>query len=139
MDNNLRNKFIADINVTPFVDVMLVLLVIFMVTAPFLTQGIKVNVPHTKTVHTLPQDKKNIVISVTRDKKIFIDKYEVKLQDLSGYLKKILSGKNNPMVFLKADKTIAYGFIVKVMGEIKDAGVEKLGIVAEMEKQTQAK
>ncbi len=129
-----KNKFIAEINVTPFVDVMLVLLVIFMVTAPFLSQGIKVNVPRTKTVHTLPQDKKTIVISVTKNRKIFIDKYEVKLTTLSDYLKKLLSGNKEKMVFLKADKEITYGFIVKVMGEIKAAGIERLGIVTEKER-----
>ncbi len=131
-----KKRFIAEINVTPFVDVMLVLLVIFMVTAPFLTKGIKVSVPRTKTVHTLPQDKKNIIISVTKDKKIFIDKYEVKLSSLSKYLTKILSGQKDKMVFLKADREITYGFIVKVMGEIKAAGIKKLGIVAEKEKNT---
>ncbi len=132
MNNTFKHEYISQINVTPFVDVMLVLLIIFMVTAPFLTQGLKIDIPETKTVQTLPRDKDKIVISVDKNKKIYIDKYKVDIKNLSKYLKRLIS-KRNQMVFLKADKNISYGYIVKIMGNIKQAGVEKLGIIAEPE------
>ncbi|WP_461833550.1 ExbD/TolR family protein [Desulfothermus sp.] len=127
-----NKKFIADINVTPFVDVTLVLLIIFMITAPLLVKGIKVDVPETKAVRTLKKGKDKIIISIDKNKNIFIDKYKLKIDKLTDYLKRLVSNKNQ-MVFLKADKNIPYGFIVKVMGYIKDAGIEKLGIIAEPE------
>ncbi|GAB6886515.1 protein TolR [Desulfothermus okinawensis JCM 13304] len=133
MNSRFQNKkYIAEINVTPFVDVMLVLLVIFMVTAPLLVQGIKVDVPETKTVRTLKKGRDKIIITIDKDKNIFIDKYKLEIDKLTNYLKKIVLNKDQ-MVFLKADKNIPYGFIVKIMGYIKDAGIEKLGIIAEPE------
>jgi biopolymer transport protein TolR len=129
----IKNEYLSQINVTPFVDVMLVLLIIFMVTAPFLTQGLKVDIPETKIVQTLPtKERDKIVITIDKNKIIYIDKYKVELKNLSKYLKRVVSNKNQ-MVFLKADKNINYGFIVKVMGYIKEAGIEKLGIIAEPE------
>ncbi|GAB6162283.1 protein TolR [Desulfothermus naphthae] len=127
-----NKKYIADINVTPFVDVMLVLLIIFMITAPLLVKGIKVDVPETKSVRTLKRTNDKIVISIDKNRNIYIDKYKLKIDKLTDYLKRIVTNKNQ-MVFLKADKNIPYGFIVKVMGYIKDAGIEKLGIIAEPE------
>jgi len=127
-----NKKYIADINVTPFVDVMLVLLIIFMITAPLLVRGIKVDVPETKSVRTLKRTSDKIVISIDKNRNIYIDKYKLKIDKLTDYLKRIVTNKNQ-MVFLKADKNIPYGFIVKVMGYIKDAGIEKLGIIAEPE------
>lgn len=133
MKNSSKNKkFISEINVTPFVDVMLVLLVIFMVTAPMLTQGLKIDVPETKTVHTLTKDQDKIIITVDKNQNIYIDKYKVEKKNFVNYLKKMVTNKDE-MIFLKADKDIPYGFIVKIMGDIKSIGIEKLGIIAEKE------
>ncbi len=125
-----REGFISQINVTPFVDVMLVLLVIFMMTAPFLIKGLKVNLPHTKTVKSLPVGKKRLILTIKKDRSIFIDRYEVKLKDLKNFLKN-LREEYQGMLYIKADKEVPYGFVVKVMGEIREAGFKKLGIVAE--------
>lgn len=122
----------AEINVTPFVDVMLVLLIIFMVTAPMLTQGVEVDLPETKTVETLPEDSEAVVLKILKDGTIKLDKYEVKLDELGNYLKRMELEKGN-LLYLQADKDVAYGTVVKVMAEVRAAGVQKLGVVAEPE------
>lgn len=135
MDFNPHKRgFLAEINVTPFVDVMLVLLIIFMVTAPMLTQGVDVNLPTTKTVETLPEDSDHLVVSIKKDGSIFLDTYAVPTTDA---LEKHLAGlvkKKNKLLYLKADKDVPYGIVVKVMARIKAAGIEKLGVVAEPDK-----
>jgi len=127
-----QGGFLNEINVTPFVDVMLVLLIIFMVTAPMLTQGVEVDLPKTKTVETLPEESDNLVLSVKKDGSLFLDEYAVKLETLPAQLKKILKGKSK-LLYLKADAAVPYGIVVKVMARVKEAGVEKLGVVAEPE------
>ncbi|HAS89214.1 MAG TPA: protein TolR [Desulfovibrio sp.] len=121
---------LAEINVTPFVDVMLVLLIIFMVTAPLMTQGVEVDLPQTRTVRSLPQDNEHLVLSISDKGEIFLDEYKVGFEELQGHLEKLVK-KQNKMLFLRADKNVAYGEVVKVMGEIKAAGIDRLGVVAE--------
>ncbi|MGB5991976.1 MAG: protein TolR [Desulfobacterales bacterium] len=124
------DRLISDINVTPFVDVMLVLLVIFMVTAPMMMQGVDVALPET-TSQPLAANKENLVITINNQNKIFINNYEVATDFLQEKLKKILEGRDNREVYLRADREISYGFVVRVMAEIKAAGVDKLGMVTE--------
>ena len=118
---------LSEINVTPFVDVMLVLLVIFMVTAPLLQQGIDVNLPKAKG-KDLPTEER-ITLVISKNRTIFMNENPVSLQEMRRKLDAI--SKLNPNVFLKADKNVPYGFVVEVMGEIKDAGIEKLGMITE--------
>ncbi|PKN08606.1 MAG: protein TolR [Deltaproteobacteria bacterium HGW-Deltaproteobacteria-8] len=120
----------AEINVTPFVDVMLVLLIIFMVTAPMLTQGVDVDLPKTRSVRTLPAGSDHLVLSVKKDGSIFLDEYNVPFEDLRQHLQNLVISQNKQL-YLRADKDVAYGVVVKVMGEIKSVGIEKLGLVAE--------
>lgn len=127
------NGYLAEINVTPFVDVMLVLLIIFMVTAPLMTQGVEVDLPQTRSVRNLPQDKDHLVLSVKADGTIMLDKYEVPEGELGDFLQRLVASQNKQL-FLRADKSVAYGVVVDVMGEIKAAGIDKLGIVAEEKK-----
>ena len=134
MQMNSGKGFLAEINVTPFVDVMLVLLIIFMVTAPMLTQGVEVDLPETKSVETLPEDSDTVVLHVLRDGTIKLDKYEVKIEDLGNYLKRMELDKGK-LLYLQADKDVAYGVVVKVMAEVRAAGVQKLGVVAEPEEE----
>lgn len=117
----------SEINVTPFVDVMLVLLIIFMVTAPLLQQGIDVNLPKAKGKDMPPEERVSIVIK--KDRKIYMNDNPVSLSEMKKKLSAI--SKLNPNVFLKADKDVPYGLVVGVMGEIKEAGIEKLGMVTE--------
>ena len=126
--------FLNEINVTPFVDVMLVLLIIFMVTAPLMTQGVEVDLPVTKTVRNLPQDSDHLVLTVKKDGMLFLDEYAVEADKLEEHLKRLVAGQKKQL-FLRADAEVAYGLVVKVMGEIKAAGIDRLGIVAEPEKE----
>jgi biopolymer transport protein TolR len=117
----------SEINVTPFVDVMLVLLVIFMVTAPLLQQGIDVNLPQAKGKDLPPEER--ITLTVKKDGVIFMNDNPVSLEEMGRKLKAI--SKLNPNVFLRADKNVPYGFVVQVMGEVKESGIEKLGMITE--------
>lgn len=125
-----QGRLISEINVTPFVDVMLVLLIIFMVTAPMLTQGIDLDLPQTRTVKNLPQDADHLVMSIRKDGSIYLDKYEVKMDELEGQLKRLVADQKKQL-FLRADKEVPYGQVVQVMGEIKHAGIDRMGVVAE--------
>ena len=120
-------QVLSEINVTPFVDVMLVLLVIFMVTAPLLQQGIDVNLPKAKGKE-MPTEER-ITLIVKKGSIIYMNDNPVSLTEMGKKLKALSS--SNPNVFLKADKDVPYGFVVEVMGEIKEAGIEKLGMITE--------
>ena len=126
-----HNNFVSQINVTPFVDVMLVLLIIFMVTAPLMTQGLDVNLPTTQAVDTLPTDSDSVTLTIKGDETIWLDKYQVDtLENLTSMLEEnvIKPGKT---LFIQADKDVNYGVVVDMMGRIKMAGIEKVGLVAD--------
>ncbi len=119
---------VADINVTPLVDVMLVLLIIFMVTAPMMTQGLDVDLPAT-TANSLRQKENPLVVTVKKDGKIILNKATVTQAVLLEQLKKIdEKGKEEP-IFLSADKDVAYGVVAETMANIKAAGFAKLGMM----------
>jgi biopolymer transport protein TolR len=128
--NDNGGRLMSDINVTPFVDVMLVLLIIFMVTAPMMTQGVDVDLPKV-TAEPLNTEKEPLIITVDKQGRIFIVEFEVTLDYLSDKLLKILENRSDKEVYLKADAGIAYGIVVQVMAEIKAAGVNKLGMVTD--------
>lgn len=125
--------FLNEINVTPFVDVMLVLLIIFMVTAPLMTQGVEVDLPTTKTVRNLPQQEEHLVLSLKEDGTLYLDEYQVAPQELTPHLQRLVASQRKQL-FLRADASVAYGTVVRVMGDIKKAGIDRLGIVAEPKK-----
>jgi biopolymer transport protein TolR len=120
----------ADINVTPLVDVMLVLLVIFMVTAPMMQQGVQVNLPKANTKAMTPQDEA-VVVSVDKSGKVFINKDEIPASDLRNRLTAMFASREKKEVFLKADAGVPYGEVVRAMADIKGAGIERLGMVTE--------
>jgi biopolymer transport protein TolR len=133
-----NGSFMSDINVTPLVDVMLVLLIIFMVTAPMMMQGVNVSLPKT-TSKPLPTEREHLIITVDRSQQIYINDYKVALEALQAKLKKIYEGRPDDKVYLRADKGVPYGVVVRVMSEVKNAGVEKLGMVTEPLKETKKK
>ncbi len=125
MNLGQNGQFVSEINVTPFVDVMLVLLIIFMVATPMMTEGLEVDLPVTKQVEVLPSDSEHMILTVRRDGKIFLDEYSIEsMADLGGYLLRLVKEKNRSL-FLQADREVPYGLVVEVMGEIKAAGIEK--------------
>jgi biopolymer transport protein TolR len=123
-----NDRLMSEINVTPLVDVMLVLLIIFMVTAPMMMQGVDVALPET-TSEPLAAEKEHLIISIDPKGQIYINEFQVSLDVLSGKLSKILEGKPDKEAYLRADKNIPYGTVVRVMAEIKAGGIDKLGMV----------
>ena len=126
--NGRQQRLISEINVTPFVDVMLVLLIIFMVAAPLVQHGVDVDLPQARTSHIAAQEE-TLTVSLTNDKKIFIGKVEIKIEDLRERLVRIFQQRTDSSLFFKADRELPYGFVAQVMAEIKMAGIEKLGII----------
>jgi TolR protein len=120
-------EVMSEINVIPLVDVMLVLLIIFMVTAPMLKVGLDVDLPQAKGKQLPTEERLTVVINKKGD--IFLNEKRVSLEELHRRLKAI--SKRNPNLFLKADRRVPYGKVAKVMAEIKDAGIEKVGLVTE--------
>ena len=124
-----RKNFVSEINVTPFVDVMMVLLIIFMVTAPMMESGLDVNLPQAKHGDNLPTDSDHLVLTVRADGTLYLDTYAVEYGELEERLAVLVKEKDRAL-FLQADKDVPYGTVVDVMGRIKAAGIEKLGVVA---------
>lgn len=121
-------RFLSEINVTPFVDVMLVLLVIFMVTAPMMQEGVDVNLPQAKG-KSLPSKEKRVTISITDKREIYINDRKTQLVQLEDTLKKIFQNRLDKQIFLRADEIVPYGYVVKTMAAIRNAGIEQLGMV----------
>jgi biopolymer transport protein TolR len=125
-----NKKMMSDINVTPFVDVMLVLLIIFMVTAPMMTQGVEVNLPKTEARRIKSQEDP-LILTINKKKEIFIETHKIKLDDLEKKALRIFANRREKEILLRADKDVPYGFVIKVVSRIKKAGIEKLGMVTE--------
>ena len=132
---NNSNKPLAEINVTPLVDVMLVLLIIFMVTAPMLSMGIDVNLPRVKAKRVDVAEEK-LVLTVSETREIFLNKTKMPLGELKSKLEAIFSNRIDREIFLRADKNVPYGFVVEVMSEVRKAGVDKLGMITEPPEET---
>src|SRR3990170_1341013 len=128
--NGRDRRLMSDINIVPLVDVMLVLLIIFMVTAPMLTQGVDVNLPQANA-KALRSDEERLVITVDMNSRIFVGKQPVEFNRLSDALKAIVARRTDRQVYFRAGRAVPYGFVVKVIAEVRNAGVEKLGMVTE--------
>ena len=130
MDASSRREgtTIAQINVTPLVDVMLVLLVIFMVTAPIIQQGVQVNLPQAKT-NAIPGTEAPLIVTVAKNGKIYLNDNAVSLAELGQKLRAIKKLQADKQVNLRADQDVRYGAVMKTIAEIKQAGIEKLGMV----------
>jgi biopolymer transport protein TolR len=125
-----RQNLISDINVTPLVDVMLVLLVIFMVTAPMMMHGVKVDLPRTES-KSIKTEEDPLILSITEKKFIFIEDYKVEFEALKEKLERIFANRPVKEIFLQADKDVRYGFVIKVMAQVKEAGITKVGMITE--------
>ncbi len=123
-------KALAEINVTPLVDVVLVLLIIFMVTAPMLQMGIDVDLPRV-TAKTIDVHEEKLVLTLDEKRDIFINKEKTSLAALGGRLEAIFAKRIDREIYLRADKNIPYGFVVEVMAAVRKAGVDKLGMITE--------
>jgi len=126
---------LSEINVTPLVDVMLVLLIIFMITAPMLQMGVDVDLPKTEAKE-IPAREERLILTLTKDGSIYIDRYKVQRNLLKARLRDILQRRMNQELFLKADRTLSYGYVVEILAEIREAGVKNLGMITEPIKET---
>ena len=124
-----RRRFMAEINVIPLVDVVLVLLVIFMVTAPMLYRGLDIKLPTSASNTIRPEER--IVLTIERDQKLYLDKDPVNVAQLERRLRAMKERNADLSVYLRADREVPYGTVVQVMDGVKRSGIEKLGMVTE--------
>jgi len=129
---NGRKRLVSDINVTPLVDVMLVLLIIFMITAPMMTEGLDVDLPET-TAKALRQNDNPRVFTVDKEGKISLDGIEIPQAMVTHELNKMPQEIKEQPVYLKADRNVPYGIVVALMADIKSAGFDKLGMITQPE------
>ena len=120
---------LSNINVTPFVDVMLVLLVIFMVTAPIIQQGVEVNLPQAKASPVVGEAEP-LIVSISREGRVYLNDNEVTPAELRTKLQAIRNLDAQKPVYLRADRDVRYGSVITTIGEIKGAGIERLGMIA---------
>jgi biopolymer transport protein TolR len=129
MDGSQRDGVaISQINVTPLVDVMLVLLVIFMVTAPIIQQGVQVNLPQAKS-GAIPGTEELLVVTIAKNGKVYLNDNSMSLDELGKKLRAIRKLQADKQVYLRADQDVRYGVVMKTIAEIKQAGIERLGMV----------
>ena len=121
---------LSDINVTPLVDVMLVLLIVFMVTAPMLQTGVDVQLPDAKA-QTIPDDSGKLIVTVTKEKRVYIGRMEIPFAEVEDKLRANAKLQSDREVYLHADKSLSYGDVVKVMAAIKLAGGDKMGLITD--------
>jgi biopolymer transport protein TolR len=129
-----RGKVMAEINVTPMVDVMLVLLIIFMVSAPLLTVGVPIDLPQSQA-KSLDQDKEPLTVSVNDSGKVFLQNSEVALDELIAKLQAVAQarGGNEARIYVRGDKRVGYGAMMQVMGRLSSAGFHRVALVTEFE------
>ena len=128
MSSGSDDDFVSEINVTPFVDVMLVLLIIFMVTAPMMMEGLDVDLPPVQAAEMLPAEDDHLILTVKGDASLFLDEIPVALEDLPDVLKaQVLEPKKQ--LFLRADKNVPYGAVADVMSRARSAGIVNIGMV----------
>ncbi|MGL1932500.1 MAG: protein TolR [Desulfotalea sp.] len=132
--NRGKKRLVSEINVTPLVDVMLVLLIIFMITAPMMTEGVDIDLPET-TSKALRQNEQPIIIAIDNKKVISLDGNTVSEKLLLQQLKGLPEDRKEESIFLKADKNLPYGFVINIMAGIKSAGFNKLGMITTPEEE----
>ena len=127
-----KNRVISQINVTPFVDVMLVLLIVFMITAPLLTVGVSVDLPKTKASQ-LNSKGDPIIISIKKNGELYIQEREIDTLQLLPRLKVISSGNKNLRIYVRGDKDVPYGLVLETIAKIKSSGFKKVALVAKLQ------
>lgn len=130
-NSNKRRRFICDINVTPMVDVMLVLLIIFMITSPMLVGGVEVDLPETSSP-AVSGEYKPLVISLDKNGKLYLFETEIKRSELKGKLEAITKEKKDSRIFVKGDKKVPYGLVAETMALIQKAGYTKVALISDL-------
>ena len=133
-NNSSKDEVVSDINVTPLVDVMLVLLVIFMVTAPMMLNGVNLNLPKTKKSKNVNLNGELLILSITDKQEFFIGEKKINKEKLIYSLKSMLKGVEKKTVFLRADKDLRYGVVAKTMSLLKSEGIDRISLITELER-----
>lgn len=128
-----RNRYssMAEINITSLVDVMMVLLIIFMLTAPFIQAGVEVRLP--KTSSTVIKETEGVILAITKEGNVFLNNERVDMESLADALRNLKTA-GEERVFVRADKDVAYGVVMEVIGQVKDVGIDQVGMITEMKK-----
>lgn len=129
--NNMRRKPMAEINVTPFVDVMLVLLIIFMVAAPLMTVGVPIELPETAAAPLPTEQEEPLTITIGDDGKVFIQNEEIAREELVTKLRAVMAERADNKLFLRSDKSVAYGDVMEIMGALNAGGFTEIGLVTD--------
>jgi biopolymer transport protein TolR len=119
---------LSEINVVPLVDVMLVLLIVFMITAPMMQHGLGIDIPNV-TAKALPTKEEPQILNVTKDQRLILNEKKIEFRELKQAIQFLYANKDKKEIYLRADKDVPYGFVVKCMGTIREAGVDKVNIV----------
>ncbi len=125
-----KHRMVTDINVTPLVDVMLVLLIVFMVTAPMMTSGVPVNLPETDAAN-ISSNEEPLVVTVTQKGDVYLQESTIKMDELPARLQAIIGEKKDTIIYIRGDKTVPYGTMLQVMGTVNAAGFSKVSLVSE--------
>ena len=128
--NRSRNEPMSEINVTPFVDVMLVLLIIFMVTAPLLTVGVQVDLPES-SADSLSEDQEPLTLSINSKGEVFIQEYQVEFEKIVPKILAISNNRTDTRIYVRGDRSINYGRVLEIMGMLSGAGFSKLALISE--------
>ena len=126
--NRVRKKFLSDINVTPFVDVMLVLLIVFMITAPLLQTGVEIELPEVDTPN-VPENKDPIIITISKKNETFISEKKITPENLNEKLEEIKKANPKTQVYIRADKSVTYDVLMQVMKQIIDSGILNVNLI----------
>ena len=126
--NRIKKKFLSEINVTPFVDVMLVLLIVFMISAPLLQTGVEIELPKVDTPN-IPEKKDPIIITIDKNNNTFISKKNLNPEFLNAKLQEIKNANPNTQVYIRADKTVTYDILMNVMKQIIDSGISNVNLI----------
>ena len=129
-----KKEPISEINVTPFVDVMLVLLIIFMVTAPLLTVGVQVDLPET-SADTLPEETEPLTLTINAKGEIFIQETKVEYEKIIAKIMAVSNNRTDTRIFVRGDKTINYGRVLEIMGMLSGSGFTKVALISEQYKE----
>ena len=124
-----RYNAMAEINITSLVDVMMVLLIIFMLTAPFIQAGVEVRLPKIKS--TVIKETEGVILAITREGNVFLNNEPVEMESLTEALRNLKTA-GEERVFVRADKDVAYGVVMEVIGQVKDVGIDQVGMITEM-------
>lgn len=130
IDNqNKKHRVLSEINVTPFVDVMLVLLVIFMVTAPMIQQGLEIELPETSSPQGVSVPDEPFILKINKNRKIFIGTVEIPASQLKQKISSIIAARKNKNIYIQADKSVDYGFVASTLSEIRSAGLYQVSLI----------